>query len=87
MINKVIKVDGMSCDHCKNTIESALAKINGVRTAEVDLDKNEVRVDYNDELVSTKDLHDAIEDQGYDVKRIKKLEVILQLFYFNLPLV
>ncbi|AUW63342.1 MULTISPECIES: copper chaperone CopZ [Staphylococcus] len=68
MINKVIKVDGMSCDHCKNTIESALAKINGVRTAEVDLDKNEVRVDYNDELVSTKDLHDAIEDQGYDVK-------------------
>ena len=38
MINKVIKVDGMS-DHCKNTIESALAKINGVRTAEVDLDK------------------------------------------------
>ena len=68
MINKVIKVDGMSCDHCKNTIESALAKINGVRTAEVDLDKNEVRVDYNDELVSIKDLHDAIEDQGYDLK-------------------
>ena len=87
MINKVIKVDGMSCEHCKNTIESALAKINGVRTAEVDLDKNEVRVDYNDELVSTKDLHDAIEDQGYDVKNNKKLEVILQLFYFNLPLV
>ena len=87
MINKVIKVDGMSCEHCKNTIESALAKINGVRTAEVDLDKNEVRVDYNDELVSTKDLHDAIEDQGYDVKEYKKLEVILQLFYFNLPLV
>ena len=87
MINKVIKVDGMSCDHCKNTIESALAKINGVRTAEVDLDKNEVRVDYNDELVSTKDLHDTIEDQGYDVKNNKKLEVTLQLFYFNLPLV
>ena len=84
MINKVIKVDGMSCDHCKNTIESALAKINGVRTAEVDLDKNEVRVDYNDELVSTKDLHDAIEDQGYDVKNNKKLEVI-STFYFNYP--
>ncbi|MGW9856367.1 copper chaperone [Staphylococcus hominis] len=69
MINGVIKVDGMSCDHCKNTIESALAKINGVRTAEVDLDKNEVRVDYNDELVSMKELHDTIEDQGYDVKK------------------
>lgn len=68
MINKVIKVDGMSCDHCKNTIESALAKINGVRTAEVDLDKNEVRVDYDDNKVSMQEMKDAIEDQGYDVK-------------------
>lgn len=69
MINGVIKVDGMSCDHCRDTIESALAKLNGVRTAEVDLDKNEVRVDYNDEFVSMKKLHDTIEDQGYDVKK------------------
>ena len=68
MINEVIKVDGMSCDHCRNTIESALAKINGVRSAEVDLDKNEVRVDYDDNKVSMKEMKDAIEDQGYDVK-------------------
>ncbi|BGE81491.1 mercuric ion-binding protein [Staphylococcus petrasii] len=68
MINDVIKVDGMSCDHCRNTIESALAKINGVRSAEVDLDKNEVRVDYDDNKVSMKEMKDAIEDQGYDVK-------------------
>ncbi|PNZ70105.1 copper chaperone CopZ [Staphylococcus croceilyticus] len=68
MINDVIKVDGMSCDHCRNAIESALAKINGVRSAEVDLDKNEVRVDYDDNKVSMKELKDAIEDQGYDVK-------------------
>ncbi|GGG93223.1 copper chaperone CopZ [Staphylococcus pragensis] len=68
MINDVIKVDGMSCDHCRNAIESALAKINGVRTAEVDLDKNEVRVDYDDNKVSMQEMKDAIEDQGYDVK-------------------
>ncbi|MCJ1655527.1 copper chaperone CopZ [Staphylococcus sp. NRL 16/872] len=68
MINDVIKVDGMSCDHCRNAIESALAKINGVRSAEVDLDKNEVRVDYDDNKVSMKEMKDAIEDQGYDVK-------------------
>lgn len=68
MINDVIKVDGMSCDHCRNAIESALAKINDVRTAEVDLDKNEVRVDYDDNKVSMQEMKDAIEDQGYDVK-------------------
>ena len=85
MINKVIKVDGMSCEHCKNTIESALAKINGVRTAEVDLDKNEVRVDYNDELVSTKTYMTLLKIKAMMLRIIKKLEVILQLFYFNYP--
>ena len=69
MINGVIKVDGMSCDHCRDTIESALAKINGVRTADVDHDKNEVRADYKADRVSMKKLHDTIEDQGYDVKK------------------
>ena len=39
MINKVINVEGMSCDHCRNAVESALAKLNGVTSAEVDLDK------------------------------------------------
>ena len=29
MINKVINVEGMSCDHCRN-VESRLAKLNGV---------------------------------------------------------
>ena len=41
MINKVINVEGMSCDHCRNAVESALAKLNGVTSAEVDLDKNQ----------------------------------------------
>ena len=33
MINKVINVEGMSCDHCRNAVESALAKLNGVTSA------------------------------------------------------
>lgn len=68
MINETIKVDGMSCDHCRNAIESALAKLNGVTTAEVNLDKNEVRVDYDENRVSVNQMKQAIEDQGYDVK-------------------
>ncbi|RRJ17766.1 heavy-metal-associated domain-containing protein, partial [Pseudomonas aeruginosa] len=49
-------------------VESALAKINGVSAAEVDLDKGQVRVDYNEDKVQLSDMKDAIEDQGYDVK-------------------
>ena len=68
MINKVINVEGMSCDHCRNAVESALAKLNGVTSAEVDLDKNQVRVDYDENRVSVEQMKEAIEDQGYDVK-------------------
>ena len=38
-------------------------------SAEVDLDKNQVRVDYDDEnRVSVEQMKEAIEDQGYDGK-------------------
>lgn len=68
MKKDIIKVEGMSCDHCKNAVESALANINGVSTAEVDLDKGQVRVGYSEDKVSIKEMKDAIEEQGYDVK-------------------
>ena len=68
MGQEIINVEGMSCDHCKNAVESALAKINGVSAAEVDLEKGQVRVDYSEDKVQLSDMKDAIEDQGYDVK-------------------
>ena len=68
MGQEIINVEGMSCDHCKNAVESALAKINGVSAAEVDLEKGQVRADYNEDKVQLSDMKDAIEDQGYDVK-------------------
>lgn len=68
MGQEIINVEGMSCDHCKNAVESSLAKINGVSAAEVDLEKGQVRVDYNEDKVQLSDMKDAIEDQGYDVK-------------------
>ena len=39
MTQKIIKVEGMSCEHCINAVESALAKLNGVSSAEVNLDE------------------------------------------------
>ncbi|MDU5911487.1 MAG: cation transporter, partial [Staphylococcus epidermidis] len=48
--------------------ESALAKLNGVSSAEVNLDGNHVRVEYNDSKVTFDNMKEAIEEQGYDVK-------------------
>ncbi|SHF26012.1 Heavy-metal-associated domain-containing protein [Thermoanaerobacter uzonensis DSM 18761] len=39
----VINVKGMSCNHCKISVETALKKLNGVSKAVVDLDKGNER--------------------------------------------
>lgn len=64
----VINVKGMSCGHCKQTIESALGEIDGVCHATVDLKGKTVEVNYDSAKVSLNTLTEVIEDQGYKVK-------------------
>ncbi|GGB76163.1 copper chaperone CopZ [Staphylococcus nepalensis] len=68
MTTETIKVEGMSCDHCKHAVESALTNLDGVSTADVNLDGGNVKVDYDDNKVSMTNMKEAIEDQGYDAK-------------------
>ncbi|PTI80295.1 copper resistance protein CopZ [Staphylococcus succinus] len=68
MKTETITVEGMSCDHCKQAVESALTNLDGVSTATVNLSEGNVDVNYNDDKVAFAHMKDAIEDQGYDVK-------------------
>lgn len=68
MTQETIQVEGMSCQHCKDAVESALANLNGVQSAEVNLNESNVRVKYDDSKVNINQMKDAIEDQGYDAK-------------------
>ncbi|TCO66292.1 copper chaperone CopZ [Caldanaerobacter subterraneus] len=63
----VINVKGMTCNHCKMSIENALKKLNGVSKAIVDLDKGNVTVTYDPAKVSVDDMKKAIIDTGYEV--------------------
>ena len=38
---KIIYIDGMSCNHCKMTVEKVLKELSGVKKVEVDLGKKE----------------------------------------------
>lgn len=60
----VIKIEGMSCNHCKMAVEKALKEIAGVESAQVDLDKKEAVV-VGSAVVD--DLHKAIEEVGFTV--------------------
>lgn len=65
---KALKVDGMSCSHCENTIKNAVGSLNGVVSVNVDLNGKKVMVEFEPEKVSIDTIKDVIEDQGYEVK-------------------
>ncbi|MGI6143813.1 MAG: heavy metal translocating P-type ATPase [bacterium] len=69
-MEKVIKIEGMSCNHCKMRVEKVLNALEGVQ-AEVDLAENSARVtlakDVSDEI-----LKQVVEEAGYEVVAIEK---------------
>lgn len=67
MQTKTLDVQGMTCGHCKMSVEGALEKLDGVTAAEVDLGSGKVDVTYDESKVSLENMKEAVEDQGYDV--------------------
>jgi len=62
-----LKVEGMTCGHCKAAVENALRQLSGVVAAEVDLGKKTVTVNYDPAQVSVEQMKEAIAEEGYDV--------------------
>jgi copper chaperone len=63
-----LTVEGMSCEHCVNSITKAVGALKGVATVNVDLQNKQVAVAYDPQLISIHNIKEAIEDQGYEVK-------------------
>jgi copper chaperone len=63
-----LKVNGMSCNHCVNAVESSVGKLAGVQTVKVDLKEGNVDVEFNPSEVSLNKIKETIDDQGYDVE-------------------
>ncbi|UTT42221.1 copper chaperone CopZ [Exiguobacterium aurantiacum] len=66
MNETTLKVEGMTCNHCKAAVEGALTELDGVESAIVSLQEHRVDVIHNDKI-SVKAMIEAIEEQGYDV--------------------
>lgn len=65
MANITLNVEGMSCNHCVNSIEGALKELGA--SAKVDLEAKSVAVAYDEGKLTVEAIKEAIEDQGYDV--------------------
>ena len=64
MQETIIKIEGMSCGHCKAAVEKALKAVAGVETAVVDLEKKQAVVTGDAAMEA---MREAVEDAGYEV--------------------
>ena len=67
MTKESLKVEGMTCQHCVQTITDALEKIAGINKVAVYLDKKEVQVDYNEEKTNLQEISDKIVEVGFEL--------------------
>ena len=67
MQTKVIYVDGMMCNHCKEHVEEACKKVPGVSDAVVSLQDKNVTVTC-EEKVTDEALKQSIKEAGYEAK-------------------
>ena len=67
MHTMIISVPEIHCDHCKHSIEGALAPLPGVRRVRVDVEERTVTVEVDGSGVDRSRVVAAIEEQGYEV--------------------
>ena len=63
-----IKVDGMKCAKCSGAVTKALKATEGVEEAEVNHEKGEAVVKYDDQKLTETKLREVINSTGFKVK-------------------
>ena len=68
MVKVVLKVSGMSCEHCVKAVTNALYSLPGIDGVSVDLGAGEVSLEHDPAQITLNAIKAGIMDQGYGVK-------------------
>ena len=68
-MKKLLKIEGMMCQHCVAHVTKALSGVKGVASVEVNLKKKTATVELS-EAVENETLIAAVTEAGYAVKKI-----------------
>lgn len=69
MQKATIQLESLTCPSCMQKIENGVKSLDGVdkKSIKVLFNSSKVRVEYDDEKVSIKDIENAIDKLGYEV--------------------
>jgi copper chaperone len=66
-MHKILIVDGITCGHCVDTIKDTVGNLDGVFSLDVDVEKKQVIVEFDEKTTKLEDLIDKIEGIGFEV--------------------
>uniref|UniRef100_A0AAY4B993 P-type Cu(+) transporter n=1 Tax=Denticeps clupeoides TaxID=299321 RepID=A0AAY4B993_9TELE len=64
--NAEIRIEGMTCNSCVQSIEETISKRKGVRSAKVSLANHQGTFEYDPLVTTPEELRGAVEDMGFD---------------------
>jgi copper chaperone len=67
MEKTILKVEGMSCEHCVSSITKAVGALPGIASVAVDLAAKSVTVEYDSSQTALDKIKAEIEEQGYGI--------------------
>lgn len=70
-MKKSLKIEGMHCAGCANSVEDALSKVEGVEKASVNLATEKALIEFENGSVPDELLREAVQSAGYEVKEEK----------------
>lgn len=67
-ITTIIKIEGMSCNHCANKVSSALENLEGIKKVKVNLKEKEAMIISEKEL-NLDQIENLIHELGYQMMK------------------
>ena len=67
-MKRIVKINGMTCEHCVKSVTSALNSLEGISSVEVSLADNTAVIDGD---ASDQSIKDLIDDIGFEVEGIE----------------
>ncbi|MGR3763157.1 heavy metal translocating P-type ATPase [Rossellomorea sp. NS-SX7] len=72
MTEKTLSIEGMTCASCSQAVEKATGKLMGVQEASVNLATEKMKVRFDENQITLKEIKDAVDDAGY--KAVTEME-------------
>lgn len=79
VISTTLKIFGMTCSSCANTIENALINLDGIVNCSVSLSLEEAHIEYNCDIIGIRTIINEIQDCGFDALLMNKLDSTSQI--------